>query len=112
MRELRRIASQGIPDTAGIRSTVWKVNSLSLSLTVWRSKYVFDCFLRLVGCFLLQLLLGYLPLDRSLWPSEMAKKRSQYKQFKDELLMNPVCCCFEQLLSFYTCIFCFFIYLR
>ncbi|KAK4585685.1 hypothetical protein RGQ29_023081 [Quercus rubra] len=59
MRELRRIASQGIPDTAGIRSTVWK------------------------------LLLGYLPLDRSLWPSEMAKKRSQYKQFKDELLMNP-----------------------
>uniref|UniRef100_A0A7N2LY92 Ypt/Rab-GAP domain of gyp1p superfamily protein n=1 Tax=Quercus lobata TaxID=97700 RepID=A0A7N2LY92_QUELO len=60
MRELRRIASQGIPDTAGIRSTVWK------------------------------LLLGYLPLDRSLWPSEMAKKRSQYKQFKDELLMNPV----------------------
>ncbi|KAL4643894.1 hypothetical protein ACB092_02G124300 [Castanea dentata] len=59
MRELRRIASQGIPDTAGIRSTVWK------------------------------LLLGYLPPDRSLWPSEMAKKRSQYKQFKDELLMNP-----------------------
>ena len=40
----------------------------------------------------LQLLLGYLPPDRSLWPSEMAKKRSQYKQFKDELLMNPVCC--------------------
>ena len=33
MRELRRIASQGIPDTAGIRSTVWKVNSLSLSLS-------------------------------------------------------------------------------
>ncbi|GMY26797.1 TBC1 domain family member 13-like isoform X4 [Fagus crenata] len=59
VRELRRIASQGIPDAAGIRSTVWK------------------------------LLLGYLPPDRSLWPSEMAKKRSQYKQFKDELLMNP-----------------------
>ena len=34
MRELRRIASQGIPDTAGIRSTVWKVNSLSLSLSL------------------------------------------------------------------------------
>ncbi|XP_011006965.1 PREDICTED: TBC1 domain family member 13-like [Populus euphratica] len=59
MGELRRIASQGIPDCAGIRSTVWK------------------------------LLLGYLPPDRSLWSSELAKKRSQYKRFKEELLMNP-----------------------
>ncbi|KAL6526664.1 hypothetical protein OROGR_015754 [Orobanche gracilis] len=59
MGELRRLASQGIPDGAGIRATVWK------------------------------LLLGYLPLDRSLWPSELAKKRSQYKHFKQELLMNP-----------------------
>lgn len=37
-----------------------------------------------------QLLLGYLSPDRSLWSSELAKKRSQYKQFKEELLMNPV----------------------
>ncbi|MBA0585868.1 hypothetical protein Gorai_016629 [Gossypium raimondii] len=59
-RELRRIASQGIPDGAGIRSTVWK------------------------------LLLGYLPPDRLQWSSELAKKRSEYKQFKEELLMNPV----------------------
>ncbi|KAL8026571.1 hypothetical protein ABFS82_14G036300 [Erythranthe guttata] len=59
MGELRRLASQGIPDGAGIRATVWK------------------------------LLLGYLPSDRSLWPSELAKKRSQYKQFREELLMNP-----------------------
>ncbi|XP_065862794.1 uncharacterized protein [Euphorbia lathyris] len=59
IRELRRIASQGIPDGAGIRSTVWK------------------------------LLLGYLPPDRSLWSSELAKKRSQYKHFKEDLLMNP-----------------------
>ncbi|KAK8572856.1 hypothetical protein V6N13_048417 [Hibiscus sabdariffa] len=57
--ELRRIASQGIPDSAGIRSTVWK------------------------------LLLGYLPPDRVQWSSELAKKRSEYKQFKEELLMNP-----------------------
>ena len=27
MGELRRLASQGIPDGAGIRSTVWKVRS-------------------------------------------------------------------------------------
>ncbi|XP_057499173.1 uncharacterized protein LOC130783502 isoform X2 [Actinidia eriantha] len=59
MGELRRLASQGIPDGAGIRSTVWK------------------------------LLLGYLPVDRGLWSSELAKKRSQYKHFKEELLMNP-----------------------
>ncbi|TYJ42661.1 hypothetical protein E1A91_A03G103500v1 [Gossypium mustelinum] len=59
-RELRRIASQGIPDGAGIRSTVWK------------------------------LLLGYLPPDHLQWSSELAKKRSEYKQFKEELLMNPV----------------------
>ncbi|RZB49948.1 TBC1 domain family member 13 isoform B [Glycine soja] len=37
----------------------------------------------------LQLLLGYLPPDRSLWSSELAKKRSQYKNFKDDLLTNP-----------------------
>ncbi|XP_057783657.1 uncharacterized protein LOC131001313 [Salvia miltiorrhiza] len=59
MGELRRLASEGIPDGAGIRSIVWK------------------------------LLLGYLPPDRSLWPSELAKKRSQYKHFKEELLINP-----------------------
>lgn len=57
--ELRRLASRGIPDGAGIRATVWK------------------------------LLLGYLPCDRSLWTSELAKKRSQYEHFKEELLMNP-----------------------
>ncbi|KAF3456582.1 hypothetical protein FNV43_RR01236 [Rhamnella rubrinervis] len=59
MRDLRKIASQGIPDGSGIRSTVWK------------------------------LLLGYLPPDRSLWSTELAKKRSQYKHFKEDLLMNP-----------------------
>ncbi|CAI0436848.1 unnamed protein product [Linum tenue] len=35
------------------------------------------------------LLLGYLSPERSQWSSELAKKRSQYKIFKDELLMNP-----------------------
>ncbi|PNX96246.1 TBC1 domain family member 13-like protein [Trifolium pratense] len=59
MRELRRIASQGIPDVSGLRSTVWKI------------------------------FLGYLPPDRGLWSSELAKKRSQYKRFKQEILINP-----------------------
>ncbi|XP_058103264.1 TBC domain-containing protein C1952.17c-like isoform X2 [Magnolia sinica] len=58
-KELRRLASQGIPDGAGIRSTVWKI------------------------------LLGYLPNDRGLWAAELAKKRSQYTLFKEELLVNP-----------------------
>ncbi|KAH1236777.1 TBC1 domain family member 13 [Glycine max] len=59
MSELRSLACQGIPDAAGIRSTVWK------------------------------LLLGYLPPDRGLWSAELAKKRFQYKQFKEEIFMNP-----------------------
>ncbi|XP_030463846.2 uncharacterized protein LOC115683447 [Syzygium oleosum] len=59
VRELRRIVSPGIPDGAGVRPTAWK------------------------------LLLGYLPPDRGLWPSELAKKRSQYKNLKAEVLMNP-----------------------
>ncbi|KNA21984.1 hypothetical protein SOVF_038300 [Spinacia oleracea] len=59
MREIRRLASMGLPDAPVIRSTVWK------------------------------LLLAYLPSDRAMWPSELAKKRSQYKHFKDDLLMSP-----------------------
>ncbi|XP_024983432.1 TBC1 domain family member 13-like isoform X3 [Cynara cardunculus var. scolymus] len=59
MGELQRLASQGIPDGAGLRSTVWK------------------------------LLLAYLPVDKGLWSSELARKRSQYKLFKEDLLKNP-----------------------
>ncbi|KAG9447919.1 hypothetical protein H6P81_014047 [Aristolochia fimbriata] len=59
MKELRRLACQGIPDGAAIRPTVWK------------------------------LLLGYLPANRELWVTELAKKRSQYALFKEELLVNP-----------------------
>ncbi|KAK6122878.1 hypothetical protein DH2020_043404 [Rehmannia glutinosa] len=55
MGELRRLASQGIPDGAGIRATVWK------------------------------LLLGYLPSDRSLWPSELAKKEIMRRLEKSSL---------------------------
>ncbi|KAK9671491.1 hypothetical protein RND81_12G033400 [Saponaria officinalis] len=59
MKEVRRLAAMGLPDGPGVRSTVWK------------------------------LLLGYLPSDRAMWPAELAKKRSQYKHFKDDLLMTP-----------------------
>lgn len=60
MKELRSLASQSLPDSPGIRSTVWK------------------------------LLLGYLPPERSLWSSELKQKRSQYKHYKDELLTSPL----------------------
>ena len=83
MRELRRVASQGIPDAA-LRPTLWKVplqiNYPFLSFQL-NTNYIIS---------LLQLLLGYLPPDRALWFSELTKKRSQYKNFKDDLLMNPV----------------------
>uniref|UniRef100_A0A6V7QS97 Rab-GAP TBC domain-containing protein n=1 Tax=Ananas comosus var. bracteatus TaxID=296719 RepID=A0A6V7QS97_ANACO len=59
LEELRRLAFYGIPDGAGIRSTVWK------------------------------LLLTYLPNDCELWAGELQKRRFQYKAFKDEFLVNP-----------------------
>ncbi|CAG7909102.1 unnamed protein product [Brassica rapa] len=59
MKELRSLALQSLPDSPGIRSTVWK------------------------------LLLGYLPPERSLWSSELKQKRYQYKHYKDELLTSP-----------------------
>ncbi|KQK11104.1 TBC1 domain family member 13 [Brachypodium distachyon] len=58
--ELRMLAAQGVPDGAGVRSTVWK------------------------------LLLGYLPNDRALWEQELTKKRSEYAAFKEEFLSNTV----------------------
>ncbi|XP_044441751.1 TBC domain-containing protein C1952.17c isoform X3 [Triticum aestivum] len=41
------------------------------------------------SCGSVQLLLGYLPTERSLWPYELEKKRSQYSAYKDEFLLNP-----------------------
>ena len=37
-----------------------------------------------------QLLLGYLPPDRGLWPYELEKKRNQYSAYNEEFLLNPV----------------------
>lgn len=67
----------------------------SLRESVWKWFIFFSVTNFVSFCFILfswicQLLLGYLSPDRSLWSSELAKKRLQYKQFKEELLMNPV----------------------
>ncbi|GAB2227855.1 hypothetical protein Droror1_Dr00009682 [Drosera rotundifolia] len=59
MREVRRLVSMGVPDGTSVRPTLWK------------------------------LLLGYLPTDRASWPAELAKKRSQYRHLKEELLISP-----------------------
>lgn len=39
MGELRKLASQGLPDAAGIRATVWKVLIMILIIAL-----IFDCF--------------------------------------------------------------------
>ncbi|WOL04193.1 hypothetical protein Cni_G12914 [Canna indica] len=36
-----------------------------------------------------KLLLGYLPLDQTMWAHELGKKHNQYKTFKDEFLLYP-----------------------
>ncbi|RWV85525.1 hypothetical protein BHE74_00025949 [Ensete ventricosum] len=36
-----------------------------------------------------QLLLGYLPNDHEFWVQELDRKRAQYKDFKEEFLVNP-----------------------
>lgn len=57
MHELRKIASQGIPDGAGIRSTVWKVCVYVCKVTIfgfrfclvlekmWESKFIVYFFI-------------------------------------------------------------------
>lgn len=43
---------------------------------------------------ILQLLLGYLPMDRHSWREELEKRRAQYMAFKNEFLLeNTVCFC-------------------
>eukprot|EP00879_Flechtneria_rotunda_P005730 GHRR01006031.1.p1 GENE.GHRR01006031.1~~GHRR01006031.1.p1 ORF type:complete len:476 (+),score=176.35 GHRR01006031.1:122-1549(+) len=57
--ELRRLAFQGIPDKDGLRSMTWK------------------------------LLLGYLPPDPSEWDKVLARKRTEYFLFCEDLIVDP-----------------------
>ncbi|KAL6974216.1 hypothetical protein U1Q18_028397 [Sarracenia purpurea var. burkii] len=59
LEKLQRIASSGLPDGGGLRSTAWK------------------------------LLLGYLPASRDLWEKELAENRLKYAKLKEELLLSP-----------------------
>ncbi|GFR40766.1 hypothetical protein Agub_g1379, partial [Astrephomene gubernaculifera] len=56
---LKRLAFHGIPDQGNLRATVWK------------------------------LLLGYLPLNPEEWGAELARKRTQYHIFCQELIVDP-----------------------
>lgn len=59
MDELRRLAMGGVPTQEGMRAVTWK------------------------------LLLNYLPRQTSQWEAELKRKRDQYQQFCDELIIDP-----------------------
>ena len=58
IQELRRISSSGIPDEGSHRGVVWRV------------------------------LLGYLPLDVSLWDATLKRERALYRSFLKELFIS------------------------
>ncbi|XP_075736386.1 TBC1 domain family member 13 isoform X2 [Rhipicephalus microplus] len=57
-RRLRELCFQGIPDDSGLRPLCWR------------------------------LLLGFLPASRSEWPAVLAKQRSLYEQFVDDMIVS------------------------
>ncbi|GLC38907.1 hypothetical protein PLESTB_000460300 [Pleodorina starrii] len=59
LHNLKRLAFHGIPDCGNLRAIVWK------------------------------LLLGYLPLTPDDWATELAKKRTTYHVFCQELIVDP-----------------------
>jgi len=59
LSRLRALARDGVPDTDGLRALTWK------------------------------LLLGYLPPDTSKWNSLLMKKRAEYEEFCEELIVRP-----------------------
>jgi hypothetical protein len=84
LSELRALAYDGIPEEKGLRALVWKA---SASLPAGRGRSSSGHNLR--ECALiaalptcpLQLLLGYLPLERSQWPKFLQRKRAEYAHF-------------------------------
>ncbi|GAX82972.1 hypothetical protein CEUSTIGMA_g10399.t1 [Chlamydomonas eustigma] len=59
LHALRRLAFHGVPDRDNLRAVVWK------------------------------LLLSYLPPSPEDWPAALAKRRTQYHVFCDELMLDP-----------------------
>ena len=59
LQELRRLASQGVPDEGGRRALTWRV------------------------------LLGYLPSDTSRWPDVLQRDRTLYRDLVAELFVRP-----------------------
>ncbi|XP_054770261.1 TBC1 domain family member 13-like [Lytechinus pictus] len=57
--ELTKMCFNGVPDSAGMRSVCWKI------------------------------LLNYLPAARTTWPDVLAKQRQLYKEFLEEMIIQP-----------------------
>ncbi|CAK0773869.1 hypothetical protein CVIRNUC_004110 [Coccomyxa viridis] len=59
LKQLRRMAFHGIPEKEGLRAATWKI------------------------------LLNYLPPERKAWKELLEQKRAAYKQFRQELIIDP-----------------------
>lgn len=83
IQELRSLAYDGVPDEKGLRATVWKVSTCSWCLSNRAMCALHDNSFAVLYCsrIFLQLLLGYLPLDRSQWEKTLQRKRAEYEQF-------------------------------
>lgn len=89
LKRLRALAYGGVPDEKGLRAVVWKVGTC-LAGGLWRAgqAVVAAANTRLDGAAArplarLQLLLGYLPLERGQWGRVLARKRAEYAQFRE-----------------------------
>eukprot|EP00959_Pyramimonas_sp_CCMP1952_P115832 2421829-Pyramimonas_sp.AAC.2 len=100
-KALRELSRAGVPNS--LRSTVWKGNQLALGVAKHGKTLVTSLiqhhplvlngspvYQRIPeGTLPINLLLGYLPSERSKWSEELAAKRAGYAQFCEELLLNP-----------------------
>lgn len=59
IEELQKSAFKGVPDEKGLRALVWKI------------------------------LLGYIPLDKSVWENTLQQKRQLYQQLIEEIIVSP-----------------------
>lgn len=73
LRQLRSLAFEGIPEVEHLRPTYWKA-SLNGKLNLLSKE---------------QILLNYLPLDRTSWPTYLQKQRKMYDDWVKELVIDP-----------------------
>lgn len=75
---LRSLAHSGIPDKKGLRALTWKVaNNADSACTAYASVQVPLSICKSV----LQLLLGYLPVNATQWDKVLKQRRATYREF-------------------------------